>query len=102
MADDSPLLAPPEYYNFSEDLAQPFDIWSLGCTYLEFITWVLLGAEGVENFTQIRMDERGSRAHFKTDDFYKLVEAGGSWHAEAKESVKTVSCSYDATKWRND
>lgn len=95
------MLAPPEY-DLREDLSQPFDIWSLGCTYLEFITWLLLGAEGVENFRQIRLDERDSRPKLKMDTFYKLVEAGKSRHAEVKESVKTVSCSYDATKWRND
>lgn len=33
---------------------QSIDIWALGCVYLEFVTWLLLGWRGVEGFSEHR------------------------------------------------
>lgn len=82
----------PEY-DLNEDLSRSFDIWSLGCTYLEFVTWMLLGANGLENFSTSRFQETGSRVRFICDNFYKIIREGKVSRAEVKESVKNVSCS---------
>ncbi|KAK7717462.1 hypothetical protein SLS64_002954 [Diaporthe eres] len=50
--------APPEY-DLKEDISRPFDIWSLGCVYLEFITWALLGPAGIKDFRERRESEQG-------------------------------------------
>ncbi|TEA21734.1 Death-associated protein kinase 3 [Colletotrichum sidae] len=34
-----------------------WDIWSLGCLYIEFVTWALLGYSGVLNFGEARLKE---------------------------------------------
>lgn len=41
--------APPEW-DLKEDISRPFDIWFLGCVYLEFLTWALLGQDGITQF----------------------------------------------------
>lgn len=90
---NSPMPGAPEH-DISDDVSRPFDIWSLGCLYLEFITWLLLGAEGLEEFMQIRMGESGSRARFQTDSFYKVLGDRDNRRAEVKESVGKVSHSF--------
>lgn len=90
---NSPMPGAPEH-DISDNVSRPFDIWSLGCLYLEFITWMLLGAEGLEKFTQARMEERGSRPNFQTDSFYNVLGYRDNRRAEVKESVGRVSHSF--------
>lgn len=80
----------PEY-GLNEDLSRPFDIWSLGCTFLEFITWMLLGAGGLEDFAKKRLSETGSNPNFLCDNFYKIIREGKEIRAEVKDSVERVS-----------
>lgn len=68
--------APPEY-DLKEDISRPFDIWSLGCVYLEFITWALLGPAGIQTFRDKRLNERGDRPKMKFDNFYSLLKGSG-------------------------
>lgn len=83
-------FAGPEFET-NEYVSRSFDIWSLGCTYLLFITWILLGADGLEDFTQSRMQERTGRHKFRVDNFYNLIRDGEDRRAEVKDSVKKVS-----------
>ncbi|KAH8811206.1 kinase-like domain-containing protein [Xylogone sp. PMI_703] len=69
-------------------LSRPFDIWSLGCIYLEFVTWILLGIEGLGSFSDERAAETGYRdGKFFLDNFYMLVKEDGQAHAQVKSSV---------------
>lgn len=64
--------APPELdHSMKENISQAFDIWSLGCVYLEFITWLLTGSNGVESFADARlsMTEDGIR----DDAFHDII-----------------------------
>lgn len=88
----------PEF-DLNESLSRPFDIWSLGCTYLEFITWILLGAEGVEQFSKSRLEETGTNPNLMYDNFYKIIGKKRDRRAEVKTSVKMVS--HTATQWYN-
>ncbi|KAJ0168066.1 hypothetical protein CTA2_10431 [Colletotrichum tanaceti] len=74
---------------------QSYDIWALGCVYLEFITWYLLGWDQVDQFSQGRSDEEkevlksskkdGFPEEFPEDKFFKLDDDGAQ--AVVKESV---------------
>lgn len=79
----------PEY-DLYEEVSRPFDIWSLACTYLEFITWMLLGADGLDKFSERRLNETGSRKNFLCDNFYKIIREGKNTRAEVKQSVEKV------------
>jgi serine/threonine protein kinase len=89
----SPTYRPPEY-DVAMMVSQGFDIWSLGCVLLEFVTWYLLGGEGVENFSGER--ERDDVSEFRQDVFFNVIRVrgdGGEMQlgARAKRSVANVS-----------
>ncbi|KAK2028467.1 kinase-like protein [Colletotrichum zoysiae] len=48
---------PPEADIMGSDINQTWDIWCLGCLYLEFVTWVALGWASVEGFRNQRLTE---------------------------------------------
>lgn len=94
----SKTYAAPEYNISDARVSRPFDIWSLGCLYLEFITWILLGNESIDKFASKRMNDKGNRPRFKTDDFFSIVVNIGPLiltrapeHARVKPSVTHVS-----------
>lgn len=66
---------PPECDLKDSKVGQSIDIWTLGCLYLEFITWLLGGWELVERFTISRMSVDLMWYNIKTDTFFELVEA---------------------------
>lgn len=87
----TPTYSAPER-EIDEKLSRPFDIWSLGCIFLEFITWVLLGAEGLDGFSQKRTLDGGSRdPRISLDNFYTVIKEGDRTHAVVKPSVLSVS-----------
>lgn len=61
------------------------DIWSLGCVYLEFLTWFLLGPNGYNEFADKRLaaDEHG----FDTDTFYALYREDNMLTTTVKPGV---------------
>ncbi|KAI1214232.1 uncharacterized protein F4807DRAFT_118455 [Annulohypoxylon truncatum] len=92
----------PEY-DLWKPVSQSWDIWSLACVYLEFITWYLCGwNEGVDEFSKDRTKEistltrEGNRA-ISEDDFFNLVakhgstaNSNGKYEASLKRSVISV------------
>lgn len=47
----------PEYDTLPGTISRAFDIWTLGCLYLEFITWFLAGWGKVDQFSEARLQE---------------------------------------------
>lgn len=86
----------PEY-DIKKMVSQSYDIWSLGCVFLEFVTWYLLGWEKLDEFSRNRMEEHA--AEIKEDVFFNFVNTRDSngraeTGASAKTSVANV-CSPD-------
>ncbi|KAK6074275.1 protein kinase domain-containing protein [Seiridium cupressi] len=48
---------PPEH-DTDDLLTLNYDVWCLGCVYLEFVTWAIGGMKLRENFEEIRFNER--------------------------------------------
>jgi serine/threonine protein kinase len=69
----SPTYTPPEVA-LDQDVSRAYDIWSLGCVFLEFATWLLEGPAGLEEFTQWRMEIAPDG--IKDDTFYSLDSGG--------------------------
>lgn len=46
----SPTYEPPER-NLNLPISRAYDIWSLGCVCLEFVTWLLSGPTGIRSFS---------------------------------------------------
>ncbi|CAO2653797.1 Nn.00g032080.m01.CDS01 [Neocucurbitaria sp. VM-36] len=51
-------------------ISPKYDIWSFGCILLQFVVWYLNGWEGVENFSNRRMNESNRLDH--PDDFFNF------------------------------
>lgn len=88
--------AAPEY-GLGNSVSRPYDIWSLGCIFIEFITWAVLGFDGVQEFRAKRKADRDTTSNFELDDFYRISENKlriYRWRpkerARVKESVNKV------------
>lgn len=81
-------------------VSQKYDIWTLGCVYLEFITWHLLGCDAVyrrlfrtadekefESFSTVRLTDDDKRYGMEEDKFFNSTR----WVQVVKPSVKRVS-----------
>lgn len=83
----APMLNAMSYrapeYDVQDTVTIKYDVWSLGCVFLEFITWALKGFNGVIEFSDKRIrEEKDPRANFESlseDTFFKRV-AGRRGH----------------------
>lgn len=89
--------AAPEF-ELGNAVSRPYDIWSLGCIFMEFITWALLGFLGVQEFRTNRKADPDSRDNFTGDDFYGIYRSRSKirpWRRQklalVKPSVTAVS-----------
>lgn len=48
-----------------------YDVWCLGCLFLDFVTWAILGQEGIDNFRADREDEGNDSVQLAEDTFFR-------------------------------
>ena len=65
----SPTYEPPEC-KLHQSVSRAYDMWSLGCLYLEFVTWLLKRWDAVEKFADARCSSNS-----------EIVTPGGSFYA---------------------
>ncbi|PVH74783.1 kinase-like protein [Cadophora sp. DSE1049] len=85
----SPSYEPPELVLFSR-ISRAYDIWSLGCMFLEFATWLVGGQEALDKFAIVRL--LPGTDSFKDDTFFTIVgddSPGNPRTAIVRESVQT-------------
>ncbi|KAI1739132.1 hypothetical protein F4680DRAFT_466665 [Xylaria scruposa] len=74
----SPTYRPPECNLASRLVRRTYDIWSLGCVFLEFATWLLGGWRLVAEFRDKRGEYDdilcGSPDAFPSDHFWEIVQ----------------------------
>lgn len=68
----SPTYEPPEC-KLHLPVSRAYDLWSMGCVYLEFITWLLKGATGIEEFADFRGEL--SSTGINDDNFFTVTGA---------------------------
>lgn len=85
----SPTYEPPEC-KLHRPVSRAYDIWSLGCLYLEFITWLLKGSAEIEGFSEFR-GRSGSRSKdFNDDYFFTIIKVSNiETDATVREEVVT-------------
>lgn len=82
----SPTYMPPEVL-LRKLASRAYDVWSMGCVFLEFITWLLEGPQVVEEFTSAR----GMTAWDGTyDDVYFTVIVGANGKSAAVREGVTL------------
>ncbi|KAF2185421.1 kinase-like protein [Zopfia rhizophila CBS 207.26] len=84
----SPTYEPPEV-KLGRPVSRAYDIWSLACLYLEYVTWLLMGNEAIFNFSRHRLSESRTIPSFSDDSFYTTSVAGDTDEAEIREGVNT-------------
>jgi serine/threonine protein kinase len=84
----SPTYEPPEC-QLHKPVSRAYDIWSLGCLYLEFITWLLKGSAEIEGFSNFRGKTRhGSKEGLNDDYFFTIIKiSDAESYAEVREEV---------------
>ena len=86
--------APEAEAEFSDNRMSPrYDIWCLGCLYLDMLTWLLLGSEGLDKFLEKRLREKVYPVRFETEYFWKSTKGsrGSLGPPVLKSSVRYVS-----------
>jgi len=88
-----PYRAPEWDLDDSSRISRSYDTWTLGCLYLEFITWQLGGWELVDEFAEERKSPDPMWFGIPTDTFFKIVHDKITRKAGAvvKPSVSKVS-----------
>ena len=76
----TPTYEPPEY-TYQGKTSRPYDVWSLGCVFLEILVWAVFGSKAVESFSDQRTDSRNANSgtNSYTDDAY--------WHKNGRDFV---------------
>lgn len=84
----SPTYEPPEVW-LGTPVSRAYDIWSLGCLYLEFLTWLQMGYEAIEAFADRRL--QGTFQSFYDDSFYTITTdlETGAKKADIREGVRS-------------
>ncbi|KAI1184195.1 kinase-like domain-containing protein [Nemania serpens] len=75
----SPTYRPPEMDIVESSISRSADIWSLGCVFLEFATWYVLGTAGLDAFGETRFHKSQnvpSRLGEIIEDTFFSVEKG--------------------------
>lgn len=66
----SPTYEPPEI-PLDRKVSRAYDIWSLGCIFLEFVTWSLGGLSLINEFYNLRMVDGGDET--VNDKFFTVI-----------------------------
>ena len=69
--------------------SRPYDVWSLGCVFLELLTWAVYDFQTVEQFASSRVDRRFPDSHVDMvfdDGFWQIT---GDGHVIIRNSVST-------------
>lgn len=85
---------PPEHDTKLRPVSRSWDVWGLGCTYLEFATWFLLGPSGLTEFAKRRTTRTASGK--LSDEYFATFTSGseeGGMGATLKKPVLAVRSS---------
>lgn len=86
---------PPECDTSNGEVGQSHDIWSLGCLYLEMVTWLLGGWQLVHDFEKARAAEKTASYCYGTTEatffIVKSISLDGKFTAIVKPTVTNVS-----------
>ncbi|KAF4580880.1 kinase-like protein [Ophiocordyceps camponoti-floridani] len=85
----SPTYRAPEHDIKNRFLSRKSDIWGLGCVFSEFLSWFILGPNGVKNYNWKRYHDTYDDDHLQGDDFFRPFDGddGSTVGADLKPSV---------------
>ncbi|KAI4251294.1 MAG: hypothetical protein LQ352_004941 [Teloschistes flavicans] len=74
-----PTYEPPEFAKEMKT-SRPYDIWSMGCVFLELLVWAVFGHQSVQTFHDARGGRRfpDSQTEFTDDDAFWQMDQDGN------------------------
>ncbi|KAL0929836.1 protein kinase [Colletotrichum truncatum] len=84
---NSPTYRPPECDLQKKLVKQAYDIWTLGCLYLEFVTWMLGGWALLNEFRSQRQSTDAGPRYIKSDSFFEIWHSQGTKQGQASVKV---------------
>lgn len=87
---------PPECDAQPSIIRQSYDIWSLGCVYLEFIAWMLGGYRMTQKFARRRNSPDVFLANADSDTFFEVVRDANSDEEEFRVKPAVVQVCADS------
>ncbi|KAK8101859.1 hypothetical protein PG999_012233 [Apiospora kogelbergensis] len=95
----------PEF-DIQDTVTIKFDVWSLGCLYLDFVTWALMGLDEIEEFQKRRLhEEKDLAANYENeseDTFFKRVAIPESRPSPSRPSRSRFQSAYKWIRHRKD
>ncbi|KAF2135487.1 uncharacterized protein K452DRAFT_313947 [Aplosporella prunicola CBS 121167] len=93
----SPTYEPPEC-ELHCPVSRAYDLWGLGCLYLEFATWILMGNEAIGQFSTCRDRQSSLYPQLTDDHFFTIIrdEFNGQQKAVVREGVTKWVCDLHA------
>ncbi|KAL4983941.1 kinase-like domain-containing protein [Aspergillus falconensis] len=96
---ESPTYSPPEKQRMHL-VSRKWDIWSLGCLYLEFVTYLVLGNAAIQQFSKEREEANSDIPELLSDEFYSadyesVKPSVISWVARLKQQPRCSSLIHD-------
>ncbi|KAH8897355.1 kinase-like protein [Thozetella sp. PMI_491] len=84
----SPMYRPPECDLAGAAITSSYDVWTLGCLYLEFITWYLGGWALLHEFEELRI--QATQGLCRTSAFFEIItDVSASGHSQ-RATVKPI------------
>lgn len=83
----------PECDFLPRKIRQSYDIWSLGCVFLELVTWMLGGADALEAFASQRLSRDPFPPHENNDIFFDSEKSPNSGEIKPKVKGKVIEVS---------
>ena len=65
--------------------SRKYDIWSLGCIFLEFTIWIVRGWEAVQTFENARKPESTGQDNQDVGRFYQVIQGGVKVHPKVEK-----------------
>ncbi|KAK1715595.1 kinase-like domain-containing protein, partial [Colletotrichum lupini] len=89
---------PPDV-DLKRTISQRYDIWSLGCVFLEFVSWFLVGHDRTQkDFTDSRLQEDGSH----TGSRILLEDKFFNFNPSKDDAPSTADVKTSVTDWIDD
>lgn len=95
----TPSYRPPECDIKGGKISRSYDIWTLGCLYLELVCWLLRGQAGKAQFDEARTTPFifGTRTNIYFDIRERKTTAPGTFIFKVKDVVSRVRCQSSPT-----
>lgn len=87
----TPEYRPPEA-DIQQNIGYKYDIWSLGCVFLQTCIWYIEGLDSVREFLERRhLESETGNPYYKEDNFFNIVEGpDGRRVGKVKPAIKQV------------